>query len=582
METIKGIPVSQGIAIGKAHVLGSSESKLPPSYLSDDDAVPAEIERFKYAVETAQKEIEDLKKRIQSETITDVGSIFDAHILILSDHSLHAEVIRRISKNRMTAEYAVQCTIGEFVRNIKGNTFLQPRINDLHDIERKLLKAILGKQYEELHTIDEPVIIVAHDLMPSQTATLDKNKILGFATDIGGTTGHTAIIARAREIPAVVGLNSLSSDILPGTPVILDGNRGIIILDPDAGTLETYEKISADFHKFEEELLQEKEIPAVTIDGCRTYVQGNMEFPSEADFIARMGADGVGLYRTEFLYVENKGEPDEEAHFAAYRFALEQANGKPITIRTLDLGSDKNFHLGSMERISLERNPGLGCRAIRYCLANPDLFRRQIRAICRASALGEIKLLIPMVSSREEVLQTRKFIAAVQERLAEENIDFDKNMQIGIMVEIPSVALSIDLFCDICDFFSIGTNDLTQYMLAVDRTNEKVAGLFRPEHPAVLRAIKYVIETANSRGIPVSLCGEMASDPLFVIFLLGMGLRTFSVSPRQIPEVKKLIRLASLNLARDVAETALALSSARDVLTYLRGVVKNIQPGWRW
>jgi phosphotransferase system enzyme I (PtsI) len=300
-------------------------------------------------------------------------------------------------------------------------------------------------------------------------------------------------------------------------------------------------------------------------------VQGNIEFPQETESILRNSADGIGLYRTEFIYIDNKGEPDEETHFAAYSMVVKAVQGKPVTIRTLDLGYDKAFHLQDGESFAIEKNPGLGCRAIRYCFANPDMFRSQIRAICRASALGDVKMMIPMISSRDEVQKVVKLVRSVQERLSDEGVAYDPGMKIGIMVEVPSVALALDQFCDICDFFSVGTNDLIQYLLAVDRTNETVAPLYRPEHPSVLRTLRYVIDTAQAANVPVSMCGEMAGDPLFVLFLLGLGLRNFSVSPPQIPEVKKIIRTSSLESARKVADNVMSLSSARDVRNCLRG-----------
>ncbi len=580
METIiRGIPVSQGVAIGPAYVLGSTESKLPPSYLPDEELIPDEVERFQQAVRTAQAEIEELKTRIQSEAAPDVGSIFEAHILILSDPSLHAEVLRRIQRNRMTAEYAVQCTIGEYVRGLKGKPFLNPRINDIQDIERRLLKAILGQHYEELHALTREVVVIAHDLTPSQTAGMDRKRILGFATDIGGTTGHTAIVARAREIPAVVGLGSVSDTVKPGTEVILDGSRGIIIIQPQESTKKTYEKVQSDYRKFGAELLSEASQPAVTLDGCRVHVQANIEFPHETESVIRNSADGVGLYRTEFIYIDNKGVPDEETHYDAYSRVVKAMDGEPVTIRTLDLGSDKAFHLQEKDRISMERNPGLGLRAIRYCLENPEVFHAQIRAICRASALGEVKMMIPMISSREEVIKVMRIVRSIQDRLSDQGIPYDPDMKVGIMVEVPSVALTLDQFCDISDFFSIGTNDLIQYLLAVDRTNEHVAALFRPDHPSVVRVLKYIIETSQNNLVPVSMCGEMAGDPLFVLFLLGLGLRNFSVSPPQVPEVKKIIRHSSLELAKKTADSVIGLSSSRDIRNRLRAAVGGLYEG---
>lgn len=572
METVlRGIPVSQGVAIGRVYVLGTTEAKLPPTYLPDEELVPAEVERFRNAVGKAQEELRQLRTNVRADAQPDVGAIFEAHGLILADPALTREVLRRIRRNRMTAEYAVQCTIGEYIRGLKGKPFLQPRINDMQDIERRLLRAILGRQYEELGSLGREVIVIAHDLTPSQTAGMDKKHILGFAIDIGGTTGHTAIVARAREIPAVVGLGAISDTITSGTEVILDGSRGVLIIEPRESTKRSYEKIRADYRRFGAELLSEASLPAVTRDGCRVFVEGNIEFPRETDSILRNSADGVGLYRTEFLYVEHGGEPDEETHFAAYTRVIKALAGRPVTIRTMDLGYDKAFHIADDSAAAQERNPGMGCRAVRYCLANPKMFRCQLRAICRASAYGEVNLLVPMISSREEMEDVLREVDAVQERLSADGIPFDPDMRIGIMVEVPSVALTLDQFTDVCDFFSIGTNDLVQYLLAVDRGNEQIAPLYRPDHPAVLRVLRQVIQTANDNSMPIAMCGEMAGDALFVKFLLGMGLRSFSVTPPQIPEVKKIIRGCSLAEAQALADEALTLRSYRDVRALLKG-----------
>ncbi|MBN2712485.1 MAG: phosphoenolpyruvate--protein phosphotransferase, partial [Planctomycetes bacterium] len=419
---------------------------------------------------------------------------------------------------------------------------------------------------------------------PSQTASLDREKIIGFATDVGGTTGHTAIVARARELPAVVGLGTVSTDVSMGDLLIIDGNRGIVVVNPDENTMETYRRMVSDFHMFEETLIGEKDLPAITIDDCSVSVVANIEFPKEIETVSHFGGEGVGLYRTEFLYLEGDSnrDPDEAEHFANYEQAIKNIKDMPIAIRTLDLGADKFFFRGdgAGAATSGERNPVLGCRAIRYCLQHPKVFIQQIRAICRASALGDVKMMIPMVSCRDELLQVRQMVNEVQERLADENIPYDPEMPVGIMVEVPSVALTIERFMDISDFFSIGTNDLTQYVLAADRTNEHVAGLYRPGHPAVLRLIKLVIETANKAGKPISLCGEMAGDPTFVIFLLGLGLRSFSVSPPLIPEVKKLIRSITLEKAEEVARHTMTLGSTREVIAYLRNIVREFQPSW--
>ncbi len=590
MEILKGLPVSPGFAIGEAFILGSEESVIPRRFVSLRE-VENEIERFHQAVEKAKLDIRDLQQRVASEIGAEAAPIFDAHVMILSDSSLHDEVLGRIRNNRFTAEYAVSRSLRKFEKAFHrmDDSYLAQRISDLHDIERRLLQALLGERKEELRQIERQVVLVAHDLTPSQTASIDRDKVIGFATDVGGMTGHTAIVARAREIPAVVGLGTISTDVSSGDLLIIDGNRGIVVVNPDEKTMETYRRMASDFHIFEEHLIGEKDLPAVTLDGCRASVLANIEFPREIDTVLRFGGEGVGLYRTEFLYLEANSQPGEEEHYSAYHNAIKDIGGRPVAIRTLDLGADKFFYAETGGQGDLdasyylhERTPVLGCRAIRYCLAHPDIFRAQIRAVCRASVLGEVKMMIPMISTRDEVLTVRQIVSEVQAKLADEGLPFNPNMPVGIMVEVPSVALTIERFADICDFFSIGTNDLTQYVMAADRTNEHIAGLYRPGHQAVLRLIREVIECGRKYNRPVSLCGEMAGDPDFVVLLLGMGLRNFSVSPPLIPEVKKLIRSVDLTQAEELARQAETYDDTREMMAFLRRFTAELQPDWRF
>lgn len=587
MEVLKGIPVSLGFAIGEAFVLGNEESVIPRRFISVAE-IDDEFDRFHAAVENAKEDIRELQEKIKTDEIgSEAVPIFDAHILILDDASLHQEVLNRISKNRFSAEYAVSRSLRKYEKAFSkiDDDYLAQRISDLHDIERRLLRALLGERKEDLKQLDRQVIVVAHDLTPTQTASMDKEHVIGFCTDVGGMTGHTAIIARSRELPAVVGLETATSDISSGDTLIIDGNRGLVIVNPDVGTLETYETLATDFHVFEESLIGEKDLPAETIDGNRVRVSANLEFPSEIDAVSRTGGEGIGLYRTEFLYVNSESVPDEEVHMEAYKQAVEHMQNQKVTIRTLDLGADKFFHLekniGSEDKALLnERNPALGCRAIRYCARHPKLFRSQIRAICRASALGRVNLMVPMISCREEVEYVVQLVRKEQELLDEEGIDFDPTMPVGIMVEVPSVAIDIENYMDICDFFSIGTNDLTQYTIAVDRTNEHVANLYSPTNPAVLKLLYNVIKAGVKHNKPVSVCGEIAGDPSFTFLLLGMGLTHFSVSPPLIPEVKKLIRSITMDEAKTVVEDVMKLKNSREITTYLRNVTRKYQPDW--
>jgi len=578
MEILKGIPVSPGFVIADAFVMAGRELDIPRRFIQEDE-VERERERFFEAVKTAQQDIRDLQKRMGPEIGGEAAPIFDAHVMILADSSLHEEVVRRIGENRFSAEYAVSRSLRKFEKAFYSldDKYLAQRVADIRDIEQRLLGALLGERTHELEELTRRVILVAHDVTPSETASIDPNYVVGFCTDVGGQTGHTAIVARALEIPAVVGLSTVSTDVGMGESIIVDGNRGIVIINPDQETIARYRSMADDFQQFEQALYSEKDLPTVTTDGVFAHVKGNIEFPKEVDQVVGSGGEGVGLYRTEFLYLSAKTEPSEEDHFGVYKEAIERLDGKPITIRTLDLGADKFFHRDGPLH---ERNPQMGCRAIRYCLQRPDVFRTQLRAACRASALGPVELLIPMVATQDEVRRTRETLESVQDELAAESIPFHEEMPVGIMVEVPSVALTLDAYVGLADFFSIGTNDLIQYTIAVDRTNEHVADLYQPAHPAVLRLVRMVIDAGREHDIPVSMCGQMCAEPIFVAFLLGLGLRTFSVPPPLIPEVKKIIRSVSLTQAEEIAAEVMRLEDAREITAYLRQVTREILPEW--
>ncbi len=578
MEILKGIPVSPGFATAEAFVMASKTLDIPRRFIAAEEC-ERERDRFFEAVKKAQEDIRTLQGRIGTDIGQEARPIFDAHVMILADSSLHDEVVRRIMENRFSAEYAVSRSLRKFEKAFYsiGDKYLAQRVADVQDIERRLLRALLGERTHDLQNLDRRVILVARDLTPSEAASIDREHVVGFCTDVGGATGHASIVARAMELPAVVGLGKVSTDAGMGETLIVDGNRGIVILDPDQETIERYHRMAEDFRHFEEALYSERALPTVTTDGVKAQVMGNIEFPAEIEQLIRYGGEGVGLYRTEFLYLSTDSEPTEEDHYQAYRQAVEAIGGRPLTIRTFDLGADKFMGHGTALQ---ERNPNLGSRAIRYCLAHPEILRTQMRAVCRASVEGDVRLMIPLVSNPEEVLRSRQMLTEVQEGLAAENIAYDPEMPFGIMVEVPSAALMADSFAKVVDFFSIGTNDLIQYTLAVDRANEHVADLFLPSHPAVLYLIKRVIDAAKAQDVPVSLCGEMGGDPAYVIFLLGLGLRTFSAPPPLIPEVKKLIRSVSIEQAQQVAVQATAMDNPREINAYLRGVTREIVPTW--
>ncbi len=442
-------------------------------------------------------------------------------------------------------------------------------------MERQVLRRLIGQKKLDLTRLDADAIVIAHDMLPSQTATLDKKHVKGFATDAGGRTSHTAIVARAMGIPAVVGLGDITSEVNSGDLVILDGNHGVLIIDPDEQVVAEHRESERRRLKIESDLAALGGLPAQTQDGHLISLQANIEFPAEVDDALRRGAEGIGLYRTEYLYLASDHEPSEEEHYGAYADALLRLKNRPLVIRTLDLGADKYTQDRSA---SPERNPFLGGRSIRMCLRDIPMFKRQLRAIMRASVLGDVRIMFPMISTLMELRQAKMVLNDVMEELDDEGVDFKRNISIGMMIEVPSAALMAEKFAKEVNFFSIGTNDLIQYTLAVDRTNEKVAGLFCPGHPAVLGLVRDVIRKGSRSNIGVSVCGEMAGEPLYTLLLLGLGLTTFSMSGPDIPEIKKIIRSTTMEHARQVARRVMTFDSERQVMHYLRDETQKIDP----
>jgi len=420
-------------------------------------------------------------------------------------------------------------------------------------------------------------VVIAHDLTPSQTASLDRKHVLGFATDAGGLTSHTAIVARAQGIPAVVGLNDITADASPGDLIIVDGNRGIVIIDPDEHTLEEVRQQQEEHIRLEANLAELKSLPAVTRDDVRINLFGNIEFPHEATECIKNGAEGIALYRTEFLYLSREREPTEEEHYEAYVTVLDAAGDRPVIIRTLDLGADKFTQARAREP---ERNPFLGCRSIRFCLRHLNIFKRQLRAILRASVRGNPKIMFPLITQLTELRQTKMILNDVMEDLEEEGQEFRRDIPIGVMIETPAAAIKATALAKEVDFFSIGTNDLIQYTLAVDRGNERVASMYTPTDPAVLRLIRDVIRHAHRGQIGVSLCGEMAGQPEFTLLLLGLGLRSFSMNPHAVPEIKRVIRSVTIEQSQAVARQALRLDTDRQVLSFLLEETRKVIPGF--
>lgn len=576
MEIRKGIAVSPGVAIAPAIVLDSEQFRIPRRSIDPQEA-DAELARFQAAVERAQAEVRDLRQRVASDVGEKLGAIFDVQDALLTDPRVITEIRELVQREHYAPEYAVSQILKGYAKKFLAlpNRYMAERVSDVYDVEKRLLRNLIGARRESLGTLTEPVIIIAHDLTPSQTASLDRTKILAFATDIGGRTSHTTIVARAMGIPAVVGLKTITAELSGGDMVVVDGNRGLVVINPDEAAISRFREAEQRFRRMETELGDLRDLPAVTRDGHEVRLWGNIEFPHEVEGCLHRGASGIGLYRTEFLYLDRDEEPSEEDHFQAYAEAIEAAKGNPITIRTCDLGADKFTHLsGDYD----ERNPFLGCRSIRFSLQHIGTFKNQLRAILRASALGPTRVMFPLITNLKELRQAKMLLADVREDLEEEGVAFDPHIKVGIMIEVPSAAIMARHFARECDFFSIGTNDLIQYTLAVDRSNERVAALYTPGNPAVLRLIRGVVEAALDSGIEVGVCGEMAGEPVYTLVLLGLGVHVFSVSQASLLEIKKVIRSVTMDQAREVCDKVYQFDSDREVDAYLAEVTRRLLP----
>lgn len=577
MEVLRGIAVFPGMAIGKAFVLDPDE--LPISrHRIDSGAVEREIGRYDDCVASLDSQIAEDERLARDRFGQQVSLIFEAHRSMLQDKKLRESVVEKIRGNRFSAEMAARTVLREYVeffRRLPNNQFAD-RAADFVDLERRIVKSLTQNGVGEPVDAAEDSILLARDLTPSQTASLDRRRVLGFATAVGGRTSHTAILAGAMEIPALVGLGDFLSRVQSGQVVILDATDGTLILDPDETTIARYRRQQSAHARMEAELRELRDVPAVTPDGEEIELLANIEFPHEAEHCLEMGAAGIGLYRTEFLYLNSSGQPTEEDHFQVYRQVLETMGpDRPVVVRTLDLGADKLLDRGHG---IVENNPVLGLRSIRLSLRDLGLFKCQLRALLRASVYGNLRIMFPLVTTLMELRRCRLIVADVMEDLEEEGIDFRRDIPVGMMVEVPSAALLADQFARLVDFFSIGTNDLIQYVLAADRTNENLATLYSASDPAVLKLVRSVIRAAHRQGIGVGVCGEMSGDPIYTPLLIGLGLRQMSVAPHKIPEIKKVVRGVSLKEAHRIGGRVQRLDNARDVTSYLRDRVRRIVP----
>ncbi|MEK6564370.1 MAG: phosphoenolpyruvate--protein phosphotransferase [Candidatus Omnitrophota bacterium] len=563
MIELKGIPASGGIAVGPAYLWTKEEFVVARQEISESQ-IAVQIQLFEEALIKTRHEILDLQKKIAEGMGQNVAEIFDAHLLVLEDRMLIEEVILQLKKEKLTAAYIFQNVLKKYIQvflNIEDE-YLKERVSDINDVSRRVLRNLLGKSVKRLDDFKEKVILVANDLSPSDTAAMHKKNILAFITSIGGKTSHTAIMAKSMEIPAVVGLETATLKIATGDILIIDGTTGVIIVNPDEVTLEKYRKESRAFKDTTQRYVSLKDEPAVTTDKRRVWVAANIELPDEIPSIIEHGAEGIGLYRTEFFYMNRTDIPSEEEHYQAYKFVAEAVKPQSVIIRTLDIGGDK--FLSHLE-VPHEMSPFLGWRAIRFCLARPDMFKSQLRAILRASVHGNLKLMYPMISGIEELRQANTLLEESKNELLREGRPFDESIKVGAMIEVPSAAMTADILAKEVDFFSIGTNDLIQYSIAVDRSNEKVAYLYEPAHPGVLRLIKNIIDIGHKSNLSVGMCGEMAGDPIFTLILLGMGLDEFSMPSLMIPEIKHIIRSVSMPEAVSISQEALSFSTTKDV-----------------
>lgn len=563
MKELNGVPVSDGIAIAKILVLKKADRTFDQRMIAPEE-VKSEIQRFKDALENVGNHAKALYDSAKEKLGAEEAEIFAAHLSVVEDPMIEDGVIEKISDMHMGAESALTETLAEIEILFEqlNDEYLRERIADVKDVGGQILDSLLGIDHVDLNALPYPCIIAAEDLTPSETVSMDFEKTLGFMTELGGRTSHTAIISRSLEIPAVVGMGSMLSELENEMEVILDAFEGKVIIDPTKEQIETYKKRQEAYLAEKKELAELKNKPAVSKDGCAFKLCANIGNPSDAKRVENYGAEGIGLYRTEFLYMGNTHFPTEEEQFEAYKEVAEIMGDKPVIIRTLDIGGDKELPYYEFEK---EDNPFLGWRAIRICLDRTDIFKTQLRAILRASAYGKLRIMYPMIIAKEEFVQANEILEECKKELKAEGIAFDEQIQTGVMIETPAAVAIADILAKYADFFSIGTNDLCQYTLAVDRGNVKIAKKYNPFSPAVLRNIKRVIDAAKAEGKMVGMCGEFAGDPKAALLLAAMGLDEFSMTASSIPKVKKIIRNLDVEKAKEKLELVMQAETAEEI-----------------
>lgn len=563
-----GIDASPGICIGKAYLVDREGVEVVEKYAIEKEEIKKEVNRFKAAVTQAKDELraiidnapEDLRQHI---------NILETHMELLKDKMLYGKAIDIIKAEQVNAEWALkksESSVKSMFQNI-ADPYLKERASDITHISARIMGRLVGVKTVNIADIDRRVILVAHDLSPADTSQINLARVRGFITDRGGKTSHTSIIAQALEIPAVLGLDNATRIIENDDLIIVDGTTGVVIIHPTRETLEAFRHRQVQYEEHSAEIARESHLKAETVDGFSIPVMGNIELPEEVGSVLAHGGDGIGLYRTEFQYMSRPDFPTEEELFDKYKQVVEVAAPKPVTIRTLDINGDKAVS-GAIH--SEEANPALGLRAIRYCLKNPEIFKAQLRAILRAAVFGNVRILFPLISSCEEVLEAKGLLGEAAESLDKEGVAFNGNVEIGVLIEVPSAVIMADVIAEVVDFFSIGTNDLIQYSLAIDRGNREVAHLYHPLHPAVTRMIRHVSEVAREKNIKVFICGEMAGDPYHVPILLGLGMDELSMNPQSIPAVKQMIRSISMSDAELFIKEVLKQTAVKDVAEMVR------------
>jgi len=563
--TVPGISASQGIAYGQIFVFIQSDVEVP-NYQVDADKRVAEVARFEKALVATRQQISKIKNEVEKNLGPEEAMIFDAHLLVLEDQALIGETIREFETSGRNIETCFNQISSRYIQAFSeiDDEYLRERAGDIRDVAQRVLQNLLGQAENSLSKLADKRIVVATDISPSDSASIDRGQALALVTDSGSRTSHAVIVARSMKVPAVVGVRDLTTRVHNGDWAIVDGYDGIVILNPSETTLFRYGKIQEQKKTFESRLLKANDQPAVTLDGAKVSLMANIERVDELPMVNEYKAQGVGLYRTEYLFLNSARLPTEQEQFIAYQTVVKALAPHPVIIRTLDIGGDKPM-MGHPHLFPKEDNPFMGFRAIRFCLVHTDIFKDQLRAILLASAYGKVQLMYPMISGAEELAKANVVLEECKAELRARGAAFDEKLDVGAMIEIPSAAATVDLLAKQCAFFSIGTNDLIQYLLAIDRVNDRIAHLYEPTHPAVIRTLKQVVDEAHKRGVPVSVCGEMAGDPIFTPLLLGLGVDGLSMSPAWLPSVKYLVRAMTMADAKALAAKALEMSSPKEI-----------------